>query len=162
MTALSTDEARGANESLARDLGEADNLLTRYGLSHEGMELRTLATTPADAETMLQRRINILQNIEWLHSVGRDRHESVAALGKLVESAAGKASSGNEWTMKKEQAEGDPNYKLIFDRNDGANEQDFTGSSFTISVRGDRTVTSIEAVDFAPGSVVRAELILTE
>jgi len=64
--------------------------------------------------------------------------------------------------MKKEQAQGDPNYKLIFDRNDGANEQDLPGSSVSITVRGDHAVTSIEAVDFAPGSVVRSELILTE
>jgi len=162
MTALSADEALGANESLARDLGEAGNLLTRYGLSHEGMELRALSTTPADAETMLQRRIDILQSIDWLHSVGRDRHESIAALGKVVESAAGKASSGDEWTMKKEQAQGDPNYKLIFDRNDGANEQDLPGSSVSITVRGDHAVTSIEAVDYTSGSVVRSELILTE
>jgi len=162
MGTLSTDEALGASESLARDLGEAGNLINRYGLNPEGMELRASSTTPADAETMLQRRLNILQSVDWVPYTKHEKHDSIAALGKVVESATGIATSGDEWTMKKEQAEGNPNYKLVIDRNDGANEQDLPGSSVIISVRGDHTVTSIEAVDYTSGSVVRAELILTE
>jgi hypothetical protein len=157
MTALSTDEAQGANESLARDLGEADNLLTRYGLSHEGMELRFAGMDEQAALAKIGTRIIELQKTEWLHDIKGEPRNNMA-----IETASSIKTGGKEWVMRKEKPADREEYRLVFETGDYLEQEHMPTESLTIVVDKNRTVRSVEATDFGPGSVVRAELILTE